>query len=161
MIDLVATATTKNPKSVDSETDDCLVLPRGATPKTVYVKPVAQVAGFALEAAAPVWHTKGVSWEFSADETEYGLFITFVLLPGIVELELSDLVGAPPFWFSEKWVPLLGAHANELCCAPVVAKATTTYSFIVKLASGVRHDPKIVVTPFPGDGDGDVRARQA
>jgi len=150
MTDVAPTTDRIQPTVAD---DPLLTIPStgGASPKTIYVKPIVVAgvtkAGFALTSTALTWPTGGVQWQFSADDVKYGLFINFVLLTGVEELSIKD--DAPAFWFSDLWTPLAGQQAQQ-SCMPIVASVTTTYHFLAKFPGGGSIDPKIVVTPIPG-----------
>jgi hypothetical protein len=141
-----------------------LKLPRqgNRTVYTVYAKaidPSTQPDGkprvaFAREPNATEWFTRGIKWKFAPDEVEYGLFLNFVLLEGIEELELTDRP-TPPYWFSSTWAPEPGSSLHQLCCTPLIAGHKARYHFRARLSGGVKVDPVIVVNPINTTGDGD------
>jgi hypothetical protein len=143
-----------------------LKLPRtrpSTTFYTVYARAIdpktqgdgASRVGFALEENATEWYTRGVRWKFEPDEIEYGLFICFVLVDGIEELELPKRPDGPPFWFSTTWTPSSRTLANQMCCTPLVPNTKTRYHFRAKLTSGEYVDPIIIVNPINSIGDAD------
>jgi hypothetical protein len=168
MTDLANLATEKStPALVEQIFDGQLMLPN-KTPTTVYTvfaKMVQLATGawtpaFSLGGASTDWYTGGVEWAFHADQAEYGLFVTFVLLSGIEELEVSP--NSPPFWFSSSFTPGGLTLPAQSSCMPALASTVLTYHFrIVPTFQAAPFDPVIVVTPISGDGNGNGHGHAA
>jgi hypothetical protein len=111
--------------------------------------------GFALTEHATEWCTRGVRWRFHDDQSEYSLFLRFVLLDGIEELVYPLRTALRHPWLSARVPPTPDGPAVQLGCAPPVKQQTTRYHFRARLARGEYVDPIIIVTPINGTGDGD------
>lgn len=146
----------------DTFVDRILQLPHAPdrTVYTVYAKatsaaPGSRRVGFALSEYATEWFTRGIRWRFDEDQSEYSLFVRFVLLDGIERLEYPVTPGVPSPWFALPEPATKDEPVTQLCCAPPLAHQTTRYHFRARLAGGGDIDPIIVVTPINGKGDGD------
>jgi len=119
--------------------EDLLELPPDGQPKTVFVTDLGGgVAGFRMDERQP-YQTGGLKWQ---PASQHDLFITFVFVEGIEALEpSSDL---PTVFLSSTFED----RTQQQGCVPGPQKTEMEYHFWVKFLSGLRHDPKIVVTPL-------------
>lgn len=96
----------------------------------MFTKGGETIAGFAASSSGP-FYRGGIEW--SPSSSEYGLFVTFALMPGVDEIDCDDLLYSPV------------GNATQLLAIP---PQKGSYDFNVTFTSGAKHDPKIVVTPI-------------
>ena len=126
--------------------NDLVVMGNIATVVPIFVR--ANAAGtapeFALSASGP-WYDGDIWWQ-APQKSEFGLFIQFVLQPTVTSVDCD----VPLIYAS-----LDKATTSQLCGVPALPAGSLgkEYPFFVTFPNHKRHDPKIIVTPLPGDGD--------
>lgn len=95
-----------------------------------FTKSGQTISGFADNTNGP-FYRGGVDW--SPSSSEYGLFITFVLMSGVAEVDCANLLYSPV------------VNTTQLMSVPPAKKS---YDFNVTFDTGEKHDPKIIVTPI-------------
>jgi hypothetical protein len=117
-------------------TDTLLPLSAGGAVKQVYIQVVSGVVGMASQETGP-FSFDGLTWQL---DPEYGLFINFNFVKPSNGEQIKELTYKTPlFWLSAV------SNNTQGCCVPSIAG---TYKFFVHTESGLRFDPKIVVTPL-------------
>lgn len=120
---------------VEGEAEDLLQLLPDGKPKTVFVKDLGNSTPGFSDAKDGNYHRDGLEWK--PRDTSFDLFINFVLLDGVDEIERPTDAA---IYRSERF-------DGDITQALAVKAAKTTYEFFVIMAGGVRCDPKIIITP--------------
>ena len=146
-----------SPTSVSRPEELLLPLPPGGMAQTIYISilpgGLQPTVGFGLTQAGP-FIGGGLTWSLNS---EYGQFLNFVFLPSTLGTILEVKPDSTPvgFWVSPATPGTLPGTVNQQGCVQNQV-ATYTFHVHVQTPSGTfRIDPKMVVTPLTGGGDGD------
>src|SRR5262249_29711769 len=88
----------------------------------------------------------GIWWE-APRNSDLGLFINFVMEPSVTSVD-CDL----PLIYSG--VAEQGTSLFQACAVPALPAGSCKETYTMSVNAGARrYDPKIIITPIPGDGD--------